>query len=387
MAAAIPIYSNNDLYVPAFDVRVQGAKAADTVLHDVVSVTYKDSLEAFDSVDLTLNNWDDSRSGLATQFTYFVDDGAPHANLFSFDRSKTVAVSLGYRAAKPATTGSAPKGVNLVTMLAGTVESIEPHYPAGGVPSLTVRLINPLKALKDKPNTHAYINKSTADIAREIARNHGLDIVIKMHRDDDDGPQPYVLQNNQFDIVFLLQRARRMGYDVWLDGAKSTLHFGPASTGANTTYKLGFHRTLMDFSPRLSVSDQVGWVTVTARNQIAKGKFTGTVTRAEVGLNADLDVFLTPELRMKGKTVENQPLHVNGQAKQLAREILRNIMQTMLTATVTAPGLPDIRAGRVVEITDVGSRFAGPYLVTSSTHTIDDGGYKTSFTVRREKYS
>jgi phage protein D len=386
VTAAIPIYTNNDLYVPAFDVRVLGAKAEDTVRHDVVSVTYKDSLDTFDSVDITLNNWDDSRSGLSTQFTYFVDNQAPQADLFSFDRSKMIAVSLGYRAVKPTKSAGPPDGVNLVTMLEGTVESIEPHYPAGGVPSITIRIINPLKALKDKPNTKTYINKSTADIAREIARNHGLDIVIEKHRDDDDGPQPYVLQNNQFDIVFLLQRARRMGYDLWLDGAK-TLHFGPASAKANTTYKLGFHRTLIDFSPRLSMSEQVGKVTVTGRNQLGKSTFTGTVTRSEVGLNGDLDAFLTPELRSKEKTVENQPLHVNGQAKQLAREILRNIMQTMLTATVNAPGLPDIRAGRVLEITDVGSRFSGPYLVTSSTHTIDDGGYKTSFTARREKYS
>ncbi|MBV9270720.1 MAG: hypothetical protein JO165_06475, partial [Candidatus Eremiobacteraeota bacterium] len=109
--------------------------------------------------------------------------------------------------------------------------------------------------------------------------------------------------------------------------------------------------------------------------------------REEIGVNSDLEGFITDEIRDKVKTVTNQPLHANGQAKQLAREIMRNIMQTMLTASVTAPGLPDIRAGRKVEITDVGSRFSGPYLVTGSTHTIDDSGYRTSFTARREKTS
>ena len=109
-------------------------------------------------------------------------------------------------------------------------------------------------------------------------------------------------------------------------------------------------------------------------------------TRADVGLNADLEGLISAEIQGKVKPVNNQPLHVNGQAKQLAREIMRNIMQKMLTATINAPGLPDIRAGRLVQITDVGSRFEGPYLVTSSTHTIDDSGYKTSFTARREKY-
>lgn len=373
--ATIPMYRNNDMYVPTFKVQVRQQDVPAVVARDIVSVTYKDSLDTFDSVDLTLNNWDDSRSALPTQFTYAVDTAAPYADLFSFDRQRRVDVSLGY------------EGVKVVTMFSGSVESIEPHYPAGGAPSLTVRLINPLKALADKQRTKTYVDKSTADIAREIARDNDLDIVIETHRDDDDQPQPYVFQDNQHDIVFLMQRARRIGYDVWLEGEK-TLHVGPASagSGSNTVYKLGFHRSMIDFEPRLTMTDQVGSVKVTARDQQTKGTFVATATRAEVGLNADLEGFVTDEIRHKVKTVSNQPLHANGQAKQLAREIMRNVMQQMLTATANAPGLPDIRAGRMVEITDVGGRFAGPYLVTSTTHTIDDSGYRTAFNARRESY-
>ena len=65
---------------------------------------------------------------------------------------------------------------------------------------------------------------------------------------------------------------------------------------------------------------------------------------------------------------------------------MRNIMEQMVTATITCPGLPGIRTGTMVEIDDVGSRFSGPYFVTSTTHTIDDSGYRTSFTARREYY-
>lgn len=374
MSATIPIYTNNDMYVPTFKVKVRQQDVPAAVLRDIVAVAYKDSLDEFDSVDLTLNNWDDARSGSPTQFTYLVDAQAPYADLFSFDRNKTIEVSLGY------------EGVKVVKVLDGSVESIEPHYPASGAPSLNVRVINPLKALKDKQTTKTYVDKSTADIAREIARKHDLDIAIETHRDDDDRPQPYVFQDNQYDIVFLMQRARRIGYDVWLEGQK-TLHFGPASAGANSVYKLGFHRSMIDFAPRLTMNDQVGSVKVTARDQISKSTFSATAKREDAGLNADLEGFVSNEVRSKVKTVNNQPLHANGQARQLAREIMRNIMQKMLTATVNAPGLPDIRAGRMVEITDVGSRFSGPYLVTSSTHTIDDNGYRTAFTARREKLS
>ncbi len=375
MTAAIPIYRGNDMYVPTFKVRVRQQDVPAAVLRDIVSVTYKDSLTEFDTVDLTLNNWDDSRSGQPTQFTYLVDEQAPYADLFTFDRDKSVEVQLGY------------EGVKVVTVLSGTVESVEPHYPAGGAPSLTVRIINPLKSLKDKQRTKAWVDKSTEDVARQIASDHNLDIVVEDHPESDDQPQPYAFQDNQYDIVFLMQRARRIGYDVWLEGT-DTLHFGPAAGAAsNTVYTLGFHRSLIDFSPRLTMNEQVGSVKVMARNQLEKSAFVGTASREEVGINADLEDFVTDEIRDKVKTVNNQPLHANGQAKQLAREMMRNIMQSMLTATVTAPGLPDIRAGRKIEITDVGSRFSGPYLVTGSTHTIDDSGYRTSFTARREKQS
>ncbi|MBV9272120.1 MAG: hypothetical protein JO165_13585, partial [Candidatus Eremiobacteraeota bacterium] len=254
MSAAIPIYTGNDMYVPTFKVRVRQQDVPAAVLRDIVSVTYKDSLTEFDSVDLILNNWDDSRSGRPTQFTYLVDEQSPYSDLFTFDRSKMVEVQLGY------------EGVNVVTVLSGTVESVEPHYPGGGAPNLTVRVINPLKSLKDKQRTKTYVDKSTEDIAREIANDHNLDIVVEDHPESDDQPQPYAFQQNQFDIVFLMERARRMGYDIWLEGA-SELHFGPAAGAAtNTMYKLAFHRSLIDFSPRLTMSDQVGSVKVTACN-------------------------------------------------------------------------------------------------------------------------
>jgi len=371
MSAAIPIYSGNDFYVPAFRIIVSGQTVPTTVAHDVTSVTFKDSLDTFDSVDLVLNNWDDAAAG-ATHFTYAVDDAAQYADLFAFDKDRTVDVWIGYQ------------NVRSVQVFSGTVESIEPHYPAGSAPTLTVRAVDRLKRLKDQQHTKTWTDTSVADMARAIASDHSLQINVTPR--DDDEPQPYFFQQNQYDIVFLMQYARRMGYDLWID-PQGKLNLGPASQGATIVYKLGFHRSLIDFAPRLSMNEQVGKVQVSARDQESKGTFTAEAARAEIGLNADLESFVSAEIRDKVKKVSNQPLHANGQAKQLAREMMRNVLEQMLTATVTCPGLPEIRSGRLVEITDVGSRFSGPYLVTSSTHTLDDSGYKTAFTARREKTS
>jgi phage protein D len=56
----------------------------------------------------------------------------------------------------------------------------------------------------------------------------------------------------------------------------------------------------------------------------------------------------------------------------------------MVKASATTVGLPDLRAGRRVQIAGVGSRFSGTYFVTDTSHTIGDGGYTTRFNARRE---
>jgi len=382
MSSSIPIYEDNDFYAPAFEVRVSG-KRVNAIERDVISVTYTDSAEELDSFDLTVNNWDDTQRGQKTAFKYMVDASAKHADdVFNFDDATRVELWMGYHVLPN----------RMVKMLTGKIESIEPHYPSGGAPTLTIRVLNPLKKFCEKQNSKTYVDKSNATIAREIAGRLNIDIVVKTHKNDDDQAQPYVIQDNQYDIVFLFERARAMGYELLLveDPTKPpALYFGPSfpdDTPPPSVYRLDFQRSLIDFAPRLSTTRQVAKVRVKGRDHENKGTFTGEASRAEIGLNSDLDAYLGASLGNRVETIVDQPVHVAGQAKQLAREMLRRIMQQMVTATFSMPGLPDIRAGRMVEVTGVGSRFEGPYFVTKTTHTIDDSGYRTQFTGRREKY-
>ena len=47
-------------------------------------------------------------------------------------------------------------------------------------------------------------------------------------------------------------------------------------------------------------------------------------------------------------------------------------------------GDPRIRAGTVLRLEGLGEEFGGLYRVTQATHTLDSGGYRTSFDVRKE---
>jgi phage protein D len=48
-------------------------------------------------------------------------------------------------------------------------------------------------------------------------------------------------------------------------------------------------------------------------------------------------------------------------------------------------GLPDLRPGKNIELIGIGSKFSGDYHVESTTHTINDSGYTTSFEVRKTR--
>jgi phage protein D len=57
----------------------------------------------------------------------------------------------------------------------------------------------------------------------------------------------------------------------------------------------------------------------------------------------------------------------------------------MVKGTGSTVGLPDLRAGGVIELLGMGRRFSGTYFIVSTTHAIADGGYTTNFECRREE--
>jgi hypothetical protein len=69
--------------------------------------------------------------------------------------------------------------------------------------------------------------------------------------------------------------------------------------------------------------------------------------------------------------------------KTILGELLPRL-NNRLTATGTSIGNPAIKASRVVDFGGLGDQFGGLYRITSCTHTIDSGGYRTSFEARKE---
>jgi len=68
----------------------------------------------------------------------------------------------------------------------------------------------------------------------------------------------------------------------------------------------------------------------------------------------------------------------------LRRSMELMLLNRRLTATGSTVGDPRIQAGTVLQIEGVGRQFGGLYRVIQATHTVDSGGYRTSFEARKE---
>jgi phage protein D len=402
--SVIPLYDlGQPFYVPAFEVKVTGAsgladaKAAPTplnrdVVKDILEVTYQDSIDKVDSFTLVFNNWDaDARTPL------FLGaqppkggDGGRAKKLFDLIKpGNTLQVLMGYQGPKP----------DLRVMTTGVIQTIEVDFPEAAAPRLTVRGLNVLDRFKNKQYTWAWPSdpkKTTTDseIAKELGENKpdsppgqpGLGIEVRTG-DVKEPPLNYVMMNNQYPIVFLMDRARRNGYDVFLarEGAKQFLYFGPSNRVADRTYKLEWGKSLVSFKPTISLARQVSKVTVLGWDRKTKKpiKSTAELTDPEVKkLNPDMHPFITSIGREE--VVTDRPLDNGAQAEKIAREYLRAQVQDLVEATGVVVGLPDLRAGRKVEIGGFDPLLNGRWFIKETTHMINDTGYRTTFVARRE---
>ena len=362
---AIPIYSGQDFYVPAFEVKLQGRPVGQDVIKDILSVSYKDNIQEFDTVDITVNNWDAEKRAFK-----FSDSDL-------FDPGKELELKMGYY-------GSS----GLRPMLKGQITSLRPSFPNSGASTLTISALNTLYKLRTKQESHVYEDLTDTQIARKIGSRLGIQV-----SGEDSGEQKlkYLIQDNQYDIIFLMGRARRIGYDLFIEekDGQSTLNFKRSTDVRRLTYRLTYGKSLNEFQPELTTVNQVGKVTVRGWDAAQKKPINYTATRDQIvtkGVGAKGGQSkIDQSFKDKAEIVATKPVESQAEAELLAKQILEGIAKEMVKGTGSIVGLPDIRAGVALEIDGLGDRFSGRYFVVATTHTIGDSGYTTQFECRREE--
>jgi phage protein D len=388
-------------YVPRFEIRVSGAGVEPGLLRDVLQVTYNDSTTEIDSFDMTVNNWDPQ----AREFKYVGAERAaggdtPAQRLFNPNAAE-FELRFGY-------------GDDLQPVVRGFTTSLEPAFPSGGASTLTVRALNVLHRLRTRQNRDHWPNdrvpRGQVKISR-IAEDIGsrrldgcrfpLRVAIDAQAKSREPVLEYVAQNNQYDLDFLLEWARRMSYVVYLDArisggkASEVLYFGPSQARGGSApeeaYELEWGKSLIDFTPRLSTANQLTAVEVRSHDRETNKTIRERATMNDVDVNADLRDLVrgsgaraSDRCASREQVITNEPQHDAAQARRRAADVLSDRLKQLVEATGTTVGLPDLRAGKKVRIAGLGARFSGIYLATKTSHTFDANGYRTKFTARRE---
>ncbi len=389
-----PIYQLDDkeesFYVPIFEVKIAGQNLPKDVVRDVMEVTYLDNVNEIDSFTLKVNNWDaETRAfkyvGLPNELQ--ATSGAARSSLAEiFDPGKEVKLYMGYQD-------------NLRLMLEGQITALEPDYPESSSPTLTVRGLNVLHSYRQKQHTWSWENKTDSQIAVEMGGRPisddrpGLGIRVEVDPlvKQEEEPEDFIFMNNQYDIVFLLERARRNGYSIFVDydkNGKRFLRYGyvDAKRLRDVTYQLDWGVSLILFRPTLTTTNQISQVTVLGWNRKTKKPIRGVATTDKCGIDINSDqTAVARAVQGRHEVISDKPVFTEKQAKKLACDILRKQLKEMVTGSGKTVGLPDLRAGRKVIIRNLGQRFSGEYFVTQTTHTINDSGYTTNFEARREK--
>ena len=381
-------------YVPQFEIRIEGVGLPRDVLRDVSQVTYHDSLNEIDGFEITVNNWD-SRT---RQFKYVgfetaadltgSDDRAQRARLFD-PCNKEVELRTGYLG-------------DLRTLLRGTFTSLEPSFPSGGAPTLAVRALNALHKLRRKQNSQTWEALRDSEIARKIGEDRQrfpIPIVISDEALEKEHQLLYIAQTQQYDIDFLLLRAKRLGYVVTIregdeqgedpNRQKTHVYFGPSEGrrpgSTDPLYKLRWGASLVEFKPTLTTANQVKSVTVKGWDRVKKEAITGTASLDDEALAINKDLHhLLKECDPHEEIVVEKPVYTKAEADRVAIGILKDRQKEMVKASATCVGLPSLMAGTKVEIEGVGARFSGVYFITATTHSFGDSGYTTRFDARRE---
>jgi len=376
------------LYVPAFELEVNGSPMPRNLVRDILEVTFEDSIDAVDSFTLVFNNWDTDHLRMQ-----YVGEQADEKQWKVVQPGNGVRLRMGYQGSKP----------DLRLMTTGYITALEAEFPEAGTSRLTVRGLNALDRFRAKQYTWSWPpdgNGTVRDsqVAKDLGSapdsppgKPGLPGGVKVRISDKalgtEPPQEHVFMNNQYPIVFLTQLARRNGYDLFItldDQGKEELYFGPSRQVLDRTYVLEWGKSLTSLKATISTARQVKKVTVLGWDRKEKKAIKGEATVADDGGDLAPTVRALALANGREEIITDQVVANEQQARRKAVDMLYGIAARLVEVEGVVVGLPDLRAGRTVVLDRVGPHLRGTYFVTSTRHVLNDSGYRTTFKARME---
>jgi phage protein D len=345
------------LYVPDFDVKVNGLALQADVRQRVLDVTFDSSLDQAAMLTVRLSDPD---LKLADSSLYSI--GAQ------------VELYMGYAG-------------NLQPMMLGDITATQVSLPQSGAPTLTLTGYDKSQRMRhNDPGRMTYKELNDSLIAALIAAENLLIPIV----DPALLPTQASEQQTGSDWAMLSKLATRNGFELFVSWDK--LYFRlPRPQTQRVVLERG--RNLLSFEPRLSTATQAGIQVIRSYNyELAQ---TIVAVLPIIALGGDIESvldrigsnFVQQLIALGRRVVSDQPVDNLLDGMALAKALLQQLLDGLYEGSGSCPGMPELTAGSQVMIQGAGKRFSGTYRLRKVTHTISDQGYITSFEVTQSNGS
>ncbi len=283
-----------------------------------------------------------------------------------------------------------PDDSSAAAVFKGEVVGVEPVFDAGSESRVTIRAFNRLHRLTRGRKSRTYEKMSDSDIVSKIAGEHSLtakttsDVNIKYD---------HVYQHNQTDLEFILQRAARIDYEVFVDDKDLNFRKRDVSKDSGITLQMkeDAEYALQRFAPRLSTAGMVQEVNVRAWDPKKREEIIGKATAPQSKLGGtDGGASANSPFGKKFYYDVEIPICTVEEANAIAKAKLEELTMSYITGDAVCFGHPKLKAGIVVTIDLEDDRFKGKYYIIgcSQRYIVEHkggpkGGYMTALKVRR----
>jgi phage protein D len=334
-------------FAPSFEILVNGSKLSEEVL--VSNVRVENNLEgSADSFLFQVTNAFD----ISTNDFLWLDD--------VFVLGKAVEISMGYED-------------KLVAVFQGYITSVTVELTGDEAPSLLVRGMDMSYLMMKGSKSKSWSEKKYSDIVKEIAGTYGMKTKI----DDTTTLYNTVSQNQVDDYHFIQYLAELVNYDFFVVG--KTVYFRKPLTEMTPVVDLQYGSMLRSLSIDMNIADQITEVTVRGwDNKELKVVEASATTVTKLGSNSKTGKDI---LKAQGSYKEHVYTNIDSQeeAKTHAEAVLNKRSMKLVSGQGECVGIPEIRAGRYLKISGIGTKLSQPYYIVATAHVINEGGYITRF--------
>lgn len=346
----------NNFHSPGVEILIDGKRLIADVSVAITKVTIQSSLEGkADTCSFSVSNAFDP---LAWEFRWADDYLVP---------GKEVEIQMGY-------------GDERITLFHGHITSVS--FTCEEKPTISVRGMDKSFLMMIDNKSTSWDKKKYSDVVKEIAQKYGL----TPHVDDTGQPITKITKTEtQTDFQFLNHVAKICHFDFFIIGKH--LYFRKPLSQMKPVMSLTWGISLRSFSVDVNLSSQAATYTVRSMEPNTTEIKEAKATSSDIGklgshskTGADLlqaigDYFNRYESSKKTESPDER--------KAVAKARINKMAMGLLGGQCESIGLPEICAGRYIELKGLGKKLSQTYYITAVTHTIDgDSGFVTTFQVK-----